>query len=480
MPSIPPERRERPVMLYFPPAPPPLDAVFARTAITGRGAVPEGLNEYAAEIFYPQISGHFATTGLPEKLRRRVAEYRVARSVLLKQLQDALATAPNDDATQRRQYLETFSRQQTARLVELERDAEQLRKDLLLPSREWSALREWKLGERAPRGFSPLEVAQVMRGYAFYRSNLSVEQRSLLREVAIELSQAADSAAAATSTERPLFFSPALTRVALPADLPPEVAAKIATFQTKKSALKKGLFDAVYAHEKSFLTFLNDPLKQAVAQQPAQLAELEKLAEEIRVGLAHLARSPGATVRSPVPMPLVARLGDLALRGARLMKEANARIAPVVARVRQGTTLLSVNYAFESSGLRFAVVPRSPNPSPELARQAEVLRTEFKAIADDYGRSLAALINDREEIRREAAEHLQETNPVAVDAALTRGLVAATQQANANAYRDYRTAVFEPGLSLEQRRLLVAGSIEKLDLPLPRGEMQPTQLSPNW
>jgi len=37
--------------------------------------------------------------------------------------------------------------------------------------------------------------------------------------------------------------------------------------------------------------------------------------------------------------------------------------------------------------------------------------------------------------------------------------------------RDYRNAMLQPGLSPEQRRLLFDGALQKLALPLPRGEL---------
>jgi hypothetical protein len=40
-------------------------------------------------------------------------------------------------------------------------------------------------------------------------------------------------------------------------------------------------------------------------------------------------------------------------------------------------------------------------------------------------------------------------------------------------YRDYETAVLEPGLSPEQRRLLFSAALVQLDLPLPPGSRDP-------
>jgi hypothetical protein len=56
----------------------------------------------------------------------------------------------------------------------------------------------------------------------------------------------------------------------------------------------------------------------------------------------------------------------------------------------------------------------------------------------------------------------------------------ATARETASVYRDYRVALFQPGLSPEQRRLLFDGVMEQLELPLPRGELQPVYRAPTW
>ena len=52
----------------------------------------------------------------------------------------------------------------------------------------------------------------------------------------------------------------------------------------------------------------------------------------------------------------------------------------------------------------------------------------------------------------------------------------AAAEENSEAYRDYRSAVFEPGMSIEQRRLLFGHALMELKLPLPPGDMQPVNL----
>ena len=63
-----------------------------------------------------------------------------------------------------------------------------------------------------------------MRASAFYQAGLAPAQRLLLREIAIEVTSGADDAAAASARQPYLFFSPALARVILPADVPAEIA----------------------------------------------------------------------------------------------------------------------------------------------------------------------------------------------------------------------------------------------------------------
>ncbi len=83
-------------------------------------------------------------------------------------------------------------------------------------------------------------------------------------------------------------------------------------------------------------------------------------------------------------------------------------------------------------------------------------------------------------IRAEAAKALGGANSRTLEAAISGATRVAALRDVEDGYRDYRTAVFEPGLSPEQRRLLFAGAIEELDLPLSRGEFQPIRRAASW
>ena len=89
-------------------------------------------------------------------------------------------------------------------------------------------------------------------------------------------------------------------------------------------------------------------------------------------------------------------------------------------------------------------------------------------------------MNESDAIRRDAAAALGNPSPRAVNAALESARRQAALDDFQDAYREYRAAVFEPGMSPEQRRLLFGGAIEKLDLPLPRGELQPVRRAAGW
>jgi hypothetical protein len=130
---------------------------------------------------------------------------------------------------------------------------------------------------------------------------------------------------------------------------------------------------------------------------------------------------------------------------------------------------------------------RGSSSAADIKNQLEKLKPQLAAaqnamaeIADDFGRRYAELVNEFEAIRRDATVALGNANAHVVDAALASARRVAALKDSEDAYRDYRTAVFEPGMSPEQRRLLFGGALEKLDLPLPRGELQPVRRAAAW
>ncbi|MSU24406.1 MAG: hypothetical protein EXS32_11355 [Opitutus sp.] len=477
-----PEMRAfEPVVIFFPPVPPPIDrpvGTMGGPANRRFTASPE-LAFYVNEAFYAPLSTRLAREDLTPVLRQRLDTYRAAKLAAQSQVREALDATREADAPTRQQTLETLARQQAPRIAELEQTAEKLREDLVTSEYHWSALREWHLGERNARGDSPFEISQVMRAAAFYQVGLLPAQRRLLREIAMELAVAGNDAASAAAAQPYLFFPPEPARVLLPDDLPADLAAKVAAYQTKKSALKKELYDTVYAQDHATFAFLRaSGLKTLAEKQAARLTALDALAEDIRRGLV---QQPPPVVKPPLPPVLMARVSTLLQARTALQKETMAKIEELRAAYERAP--IQLGYNFETDGLKYVVVPgrgARNRPPEELARIIEPVRAAMAAIAENYGRHFADMVNETESIRRETAGHLGSEKPPAIEAALAAATRYALRQESEEAFREYREAVFEPGLSSGQRRLLFDGAIEKLNLPLPRGEFQPTRRASGW
>jgi hypothetical protein len=485
-----------PQPIFFPPNPPPLGRAIVRSApLTGRFAPPAELAAYVNEPFYPMLGSRLHARTLNEKLRAQLDRYRAAKTALQEELRAEVDRLLTLDPETRAAEFATLARKQAPQIAELEKSAEQLRRDLIESDQSWGALRQWRLGDHDRRGFSPLEIGQVMRGYAFYQAGLLPAQRRLLREISIELAMAGDNMDNATAQQPYLFFPPEPARVLLPDDLAADVAAKLADYQTRKSKLKKELYDAVHAHDGQKFGFLRGNTLKALAdkQAPAH-AELEALAEEVRRGLGRVADPITIAERTPLPPLLHHRVATLMAAFGALQTSTATRIDAILAEAKE--LPMQASYRLEGDGLKFIVVPSrggrggrsgrgggGPSgapPSPEAVAQINAVRARVSEIADEYGQRVATLINEKDAIRSEIARTLGNSRAIAVDSALMAAMRVVTAKETEGSYRDYRIAVFQAGLSPEQRRLLFDRVVERLELPLPRGELQPIIRAPTW
>ena len=476
----------RPVVICFPPTPPPLDRPFSHLAnpTPQRLTPPPELATYVNEPFYAPLSTWIIEKALTDKTRQRLAVLRAGEAAVLAELRAALEQSRAVEPAARLHALEALARLQTPRLQALEQEAEQIRAELATSHYDWRAVREWSLGEKNTRGDSPFEIAAVMRACAFYQAGLTPPQRRLLREISLELSMAAENTTAAQEAQPFLFFPPEPARVMLREDLPDDVAAAVASYQTKKSALKKELFDTVYKQDSASFSFSrNSALKALADRQAPQLAELEKLAEEIRRGLAKAPAAPVAPAeRSPLPPVLTARVGEVLLARTALQKDAVTRAEAI--RERHAAVPAQISYGFDTESLKYLVVPRrSPDnrTAEELREKIRAIEAEFAVVAEDFSRRFTELVHDTDTIRHDAAVALGKPEKSReVENAISGATRAVALRESEDAYREYRTAVFEPGMSPEQRRLLFGFALEKLDLPLPRGELQPVRRASTW
>jgi hypothetical protein len=115
-----------------------------------------------------------------------------------------------------------------------------------------------------------------------------------------------------------------------------------------------------------------------------------------------------------------------------------------------------------------------------VLRRIEGVRAEIGAVAEDYGRQLAELLNERTAIREEAGRQLGIADANRLENAILTATRSALEQQSLASYDEYRIAVFEPGLSPAQRRILFDRVMEQFELPLPRGELQPVRRGNSW
>jgi len=486
MPAAPSIPVFQPLPIFFPPTPPPLGRLVSRLASTSSGqtyAAPPELGLYLTESFYAPLSTRLARRTLDEKKREKLTAYRLARDTLLEELNLEIDRTRDTPPDVRRETLVALARRQTPRLAELEATAEQLRSELTTSETDWSALREWRLGQRSPRGDSPAELGAVLRAYAFYQSGLSLPQRALLREIVVEVTSGAEDVAAASAQQPFLFFSPSPTRVLLPTVLPAEAGTKIALFETKKSALKKELFDTVVAEDRATFAFTRvSAVKALAARQAVAFAELETLAEEIRLALVDLPALQPPVARSPLPPSLTQRTMTAVEARTALQKTSRVKVDAILATVPPDLPVMFTT-TIDAQGAKVRLLPRPgarTRLSPNDPRVAAIV-ARINEVGEEHRLGNEALSRSIDDLRAEVRGVLGATaTPQLIDQALDNVIRYNIQRENELGYRDYRTAVFEPGLSPEQRRLLFGGALRKLDLLLPAGELQPTRRPANW
>ena len=475
-----------PAPIFFPINPPPLDRPVSRLAASSGQTIapPAELATYLTEPFYAVLSTRLTGNSLDAKKRQKLDTYRVARDALLEELQMELVLVRDAEPVTRRTALTRLAQRQTPRLAELEATAEQIRSELASRENDWSALREWRLGQRNLRGDSPLEIGAVMRASAFYQAGLAPTQRLLLREIAIEIMSGADDAFAASARQPYLFFSPGLTRVRLPNDVPTEIAAKVAAYETKKSTLKKELFDVISTHDSATFAFLRNAAIRSLAERQAPaLAQLEILADDIRDGLVqHPSMSPKPP-QSPLTPMLTQQTMTIVEARTALQKATREKIDAITAEVPADYPVAFAT-TIDAQGVKVRLVPRAGAGRRRPAQNDPLLAkitTRINEVGEEHRQRQEEFSRVIEELRGDVGRVLGKgATPQQIDDALDGVIRYNAQRENTEGYHDYRVAVFEPGLSPEQRRILLGGALRKLDLPLGGGEFQPTRRPASW
>jgi hypothetical protein len=248
----------------------------------------------------------------------------------------------------------------------------------------------------------------------------------------------------------------------------------VAAYHLEKAEHKTQLRDTLFQQHPATKTARTRSLKQLAATQGPRLAALENLAEDIRRELAlHSAQWPALNDIS-FPPQLATRIAAYQKGRASLQQAIRAQLEEISRTLPPS---------------QFKVVQNTNNPNGDNTLVLELRSTIGSS--EDRQRVQQAIARFNRDHREQAASLAQEhaeisaaiTSLAAADPRLTRGksaeslvqelAVASIQEEARPLYTDYATAVFQPGLSPEQRRLLFGAALKKLSLPLPGGEFQP-------
>ena len=468
---------------FFPPTPPPLGGpilLFRRYGLSQPETQLPQLLPYVGEPFYAPLSAHLHREDLSKKQRTRLDAYQATRSAQLIELRSKLTAVRDAEPAARTRILQAFAAQQTPILAALELEAEAFRENLVngtffQSGADWNDNRTWALGDDL-RYESRIDEFKVIRASAFFAPGLSPAQRRLLRELAMELDQPLTEPTADLSLDAPkryFFFTPETARIRLPDDLSPEITAKIDAYQTAKTQLKSALRTAIYKNDRAFFSFNRTKAFRALAEEQAPaLAQIEIQAEEIRTLLAPYPRDSRPAV------PVISEALNTRIAGFLREKQSLQRtLVEKFATIKTAFPENRVEYIRLGDSYGIEIVS---NRRSSRAQESKVtaIRAELAPFNADQSRRVAALNREKDMIQKSLLEVAKTKLKADATAADVNGLIEHfakkfAEQEGWQRYRDYDTAVFEPGLSPEQRRLLFADALVQLDLPLPRGSRDP-------
>jgi len=409
--------------------------------------------ESAGEPYFMAEGNLAANRMLSAKRAEGIASYRTARLTLLTELRGELDRGPEASRADRERALAQLASVQTPRLLELEAEAEHIRRDLthLEPLKVVAD----DIGKLAPKDEDPHEAraladVRMLLSAAHFREGFSPDQRRLLEEMAQESRFLIEPQLASS---RAVFFWPAGARIPVPQGLAAVDARKFDEFQRRKTALKKELRKVVERERRQlFNVDRTEDFAHLAAAQAPRFLELDQLADELRPALAAPATTPTKPARS-LPSDLSRQVVELAQHKAALQRDVQDQLT----QFRRALPGALVELVRRDGELSIAVTTEHGDRN----KREEVL-VGIEAFNAEAARRYAALAAERDAVRAALARY-QASTPGA-KSTLTVDQLAADILAEhqAREYREsqtnYAAAVFTPGLSPAQRRLLLAAA----------------------
>lgn len=468
---------------FFPPPPPVYGAALVEPPpplMKSRAwqKAPEDLADYVGEVFYPMLGARIAAKRLSADLERQLHAYRRQRAALLTTITNVLVSHENSPPAERLAALQGLAREQTAAVVALEAEAERLRRELMRGglfsvTANWLDSRRWRLGDpsvsRPP--FQADAEHHIIRAVAYYQDGLTLGQRGLLREMAMEWLRGARPGVAQRfgydNDLTAIFLAPETARLRLPPNLPAELVTKIGRFNREKATLKEELMAAVRAADQGGDGRRTSLFTKLAEKQAPALASLELLAEEIRQGLAAVRQAP-APWMPPIPAEVSAEIEAYNRDRAAFIAELRVAMRQQIprsdapARVTTKETVTA-----DGAQVQMRIVQRELVSSSQI--QIEFLRDQRERVAALHARyeKLRARLG---ELAREIVEP-RTGQPMTEQSLLEAYRVSADYYDALGrrevSYVNYKAAMLEPGFSPPQRRLLFNAAQAGLAQPLP-------------
>jgi hypothetical protein len=446
--------------LLFAPTPPPLGDL-APPSPRGLPVAPR-LAAFGQEYFAPQLSALYLYDGVPPPWRERLARYQQLRDAAVDQLRTQIDQVRALPSAERRSFLAQHATGAAPALARLEQEAEHLRD--LLTNGDWNHVGiHWTTTHRYQQvaRTGPTMYTEGLLDVAMYlHDDLSPDQRALLR---VRRAQLAD-----PESGNLLYLPPFPASVRLPAELPTELAAGIDAYQRLLQRLQEELHEDFRAAQRPVLASTRAQRVRALAErQAADFSELHRQADEIRVQLAASPAFQQRTSETQLDPQLARRVQAYEDHKAAVQRQVTTQLQ----RWRQTYPQLRLEFISGPQGHgHIGAVgnppPRLPNPprqeieayNRELHAQLTKLNAERVAISEVVRHVLAQAAPSRQSRQASMETYLAEFTEIV------------RSQQQQLKYQDYHDALFQPGLSPPQRRLLFGAAVRQLNLPF---ELEP-------
>jgi hypothetical protein len=471
-------------LFYFPPWPPVLDAPLPVSNYPHLDRGPR-LERLILEPFYTPYASRRAAWFGTDEVRSRIDEYLQRRDELLRELREQIENGRRESTAIMTERLSALASAQAPRIQELETEAEALRAELVpsglsryfFASLDWDIDRPWRLGvedRQLPAAETLGFEFKVLRAAIYFQPGLSPEQRRLLREIALEvqIETFAPGHGTAPRQQRPFSFLPEGAQLILPPASTPSLEVRITDFNDLKNGLKQELRTALYKMDTRKPAEREAQLQQLARDQRPRFAQLEVDAEAIRIAVSRLPEFHQAG-QTPFPPALAARVEAYQTKKKSLQRTIQNKLEEIRRSLEPSSA--TFRHVLTSDGGEALVIDaKDPAPPREKLQAA---RAELRLLNQQNTPEFELLNRMNDQIRSETAAWSEQTvsgnKGRSIDDLLKDFESENRRQKTAAVYQDYRDAVFLPGLSPEQRRLLFAGAIEQLNLPLPKGEPFP-------